>query len=373
MNENKTWAALDKLYDAATHPENWESALETFYEMYEGIGANLLILDSAQQQTLRYIAAGRNKEQFVQEIDQYFPSHPLTPYMAQNPQAKFFHSALVNDPALPGFHMYREWEKGVMEDNLFFVGEKLFSNASIDAMVTFVRPESEGHPSDEALTHFRRFMPHIRNAVAITQALDNKAISDYIMNSGHDVAGSGLLILSESGEILFCNQIAEDICQAQDGLTIKNRKFQAQRNKEQQQIEKMLFQAGKFGKQDSVSGDGALIVERPSGKMPYLVSILPYKNDPPIFSAHVPTTLAIIRDPERKIMRDLQALCDYFDLSHQEAKIVTCLLDNRGVNQIARSLNITVNAVHSSLRRIYKKTGVSGQVELTLLLSRYLG
>ena len=252
------------------------------------------------------------------------------------------------------------------------MGENLLATQDFDAMFTIMRPDVLGHPDRQDEILFRKFVPHVRHAVSITRALDNKAIAECIAQTRYEDTGIGIVVVSKEGHVLYSNAAAEAICHAQDGLTIKHRVFQAQRLRKQRLLEKMIFQAHGFQTKTHLSGDKHLTVERPSGAMPYYVSALPYKKTPPYLLDYNPTTVLIIRDPEARVLKNTRMLQDYLGLSPQEANLTARLAQGQDLKQIATALNISHETARFYLKNIYRKVGVSAQGKLIAFVSRLL-
>ena len=64
-----------------------------------------------------------------------------------------------------------------------------------------------------------------------------------------------------------------------------------------------------------------------------------------------------------------QSLAHRFDLSGREVEITRGVFDDLKENQIAGELKISPHTVHTHLGRLYRKLGVSGRVQLVVVLA----
>jgi DNA-binding CsgD family transcriptional regulator len=69
------------------------------------------------------------------------------------------------------------------------------------------------------------------------------------------------------------------------------------------------------------------------------------------------------------VIADWQTLADRFKLSCRELEITKRVFDDHKENQIAAELRISPHTVHTHLGRIYRKVGVSGRAQLTVVLA----
>ena len=179
----------------------------------------------------------------------------LGQYVASNAHQAFYHEGMFEREKMPHFHLYKDWERGILGTTINTVGETLFSTPQCDAMYNVARDDVLGMPTGEEEIRFRKFVPHIRNAVAMTRALDNKSIVDYVHQSDLEETGNGILVVSKTGHALYCNKMAERICAANDGLLIRNKVLHARCPKHQTELDAMFFTSSGFHAKASQFGD----------------------------------------------------------------------------------------------------------------------
>ena len=74
----------------------------------------------------------------------------------------------------------------------------------------------------------------------------------------------------------------------------------------------------------------------------------------------------------RTIRPTTAQLCEFYQLTSAQAKVVECLLQGQSPAEAAEQLHISVNTVRSHLRTIYSKLAVDNQTDLIRTVSQTL-
>jgi DNA-binding CsgD family transcriptional regulator len=189
-----------------------------------------------------------------------------------------------------------------------------------------------------------------------------------------DWLDAGFLIANAAGQLLFANEAAARILEAQDGLA--------------------LDAAGKIttGLVESTGGpsemedfptilaaarkrSGLIIsVQRPSGKLPLTLTLRPTRPEPSrSTNAEAGTVQVLVHDPERTASAGLTGLRELYGLTITEARLATLIMQGKTTEDCTGLLGIRRTTVKMHLRNLYGKTGVQRQSELVALLFASFG
>lgn len=113
----------------------------------------------------------------------------------------------------------------------------------------------------------------------------------------------------------------------------------------------------------------ALGARPPSTPVVLDISRLPLSNDRFSRNARV---LVIARKPARSAAGDVAALMAGYDLSRAEAEIALALLDGMDRREIAARRNVSEATVHSQMKAVFAKCGMTREAGLVALLARFL-
>jgi DNA-binding CsgD family transcriptional regulator len=103
---------------------------------------------------------------------------------------------------------------------------------------------------------------------------------------------------------------------------------------------------------------------RPSGKTPYVLTVLPLPPDYEPLTLFRPAVCVIIGDPAATTAPSSQRLQDAFGLTDAEARLVVLLLSGDDLRDAAAQLEITYGTARARLADIFQKTGTRPQAEL---------
>jgi DNA-binding CsgD family transcriptional regulator len=189
-----------------------------------------------------------------------------------------------------------------------------------------------------------------------------------------DLLNVGVAMTNLAGQLLFANRAAEQIMAAHDGLELTSRG-------------ELCVSRGSCNSSRAVVGErtaglmtlgtarnnSALIVQRPSGKRPFIVRLLPIngngvKTDPAALAA-----LVLILDPDSSVDAAEAELRQLYELTPTEARLASLLMEGKSLTECCEELEIGVRTGRVHLGNMFAKTGVHRQSQLVLLLLKSVG
>jgi DNA-binding CsgD family transcriptional regulator len=181
---------------------------------------------------------------------------------------------------------------------------------------------------------------------------------------------SGVAVLDRKGRLLDCNPIATQIFSADDGLRVRERMLEAPSGHDTRRLRRYLAAAAAETSAGQDVGCGCLLLSRPSGRRPFVLTAAPVARRP-LSGVDLPSDPAIllfIHDPALVPASAERRLRELFALSPAEARVAVALLDGEPVEAVAAQLHISAHTARSHLQSIYAKTGTNRQSALVRLL-----
>ncbi|MET0274437.1 MAG: helix-turn-helix transcriptional regulator [Phenylobacterium sp.] len=227
--------------------------------------------------------------------------------------------------------------------------------------------EREGHATEAAIAAFRRVAPHIEQAASLGLVMEKAATTRSALLDALSRKAEGVILLNRAGAPTFVNDAAQAILDARDGLGLARGAFVTRRLPETRRIAQLV--QGALAPATGQPG-GRVLVSRPSGKSPYVLSVMPA---PPVerFLAGASIgcivhlqDLAAVRLPSHEALREV------FGLSDREADLAIELVRCASLDRAAANARMALNTARNHLQSISRKTGARGQAELVRLLGR---
>ena len=175
----------------------------------------------------------------------------------------------------------------------------------------------------------------------------------------------GVLILDDAGQPVCVTPAAREMLDQADGLRLRGTHLHAAGAAEDRDLQQAIRDAIALARNGSGSSARALSVSRPSGlrDLGIVIQALPAAD-----VAARPSIAIFIRDPERTVAVENEALRHLFGLTPAEAEVARKLAEGLSLEQAAQSLHISRNTARAHLRSIFSKSGITRQSDLVRIL-----
>jgi DNA-binding CsgD family transcriptional regulator len=180
-----------------------------------------------------------------------------------------------------------------------------------------------------------------------------------------DRLGIGVLIVRERGEIVISNQEAQRILDADDGLhQAPGSRVSATDTGVATRLEAALRRAERAARLEEEGGTTAIEVLRRTDAEPYLVDVVPFRENGDEMGAAFSGVLLILIDPDHREMVSIQGLARSYGLTPMETLVCRMLAQGMTLRQIADTRSVSLDTVKSQSRAIYAKTNTRNRREL---------
>lgn len=243
-------------------------------------------------------------------------------------------------------------------------------NPDYYGLVSLNRSQNAGPFSDEQFGALRVLVPHFRNILQITNAMDALSLARGALAAALDSLSDGVVLTDNKGRAIYLNRAAERIIASNDGFSIKGGHLAADVVDDERALHRVIGQATRNQDADSFQRGGTCMIARPSGAPPWLVLATPCGDVHALAVAPLsPACTVLIRDQSRHDRDGMGRLRQIFGLTLQEAKVALAVAEGGGLTEAAEELGLSVLTVRNHLQRVFAKTGASRQAELARLVA----
>ncbi len=233
------------------------------------------------------------------------------------------------------------------------------------AMINITRGRHQPEFDDRDLALANRLSTHVATALRSAALLGWRAWSE--LADTIDQAADAMVVVDDEGAIMHLNPAARLLAEAGDGLRFNGRRLSADRRGDGQVLERAIARAA-AGPDPRIGG--MVPIQRGSGKRGLIAAVTPLPVDVSVLLGPRPRALITIVDPTRQ-PRSVEAdLATLFGLTRREAEVAQGLARGMTIAEVADLCGITLVTARNYLNRVLRKTEVSRQGELILLLSR---
>jgi DNA-binding CsgD family transcriptional regulator len=270
---------------------------------------------------------------------------------------------------------YNDWARpNGLHSGLFAV---LMRDSAVNGSVCLTAGSLDRDFDAEDLKFLSMLVPHLQRA---TQA--DTCIADAIRGAGAAAALSGLrqgvLLVAADGAVLYANPAAETITAEADGVSIEQGKLCAITPALTAALRQAVAASAAVPTDPLVAAtmaypDRVLRLERPSGRQPLAVLIVPLPHRTmEVWATALPVARAIVflTDLERETRPPLDILRRLYGLTAREAMLAIQISRGEGLQAVADHLGIARATAHTHLLRVFAKTDTRRQAELVRLVER---
>ncbi|MDP1632754.1 MAG: hypothetical protein Q8L66_15165 [Caulobacter sp.] len=363
-------AIVDRLHAAALGETSWTATLEHIAGIFGSTAAVLNLRDAADHVLAVEVHSPHTKE-FA--LDYY-----SSDLMAQDPRSAYLYTAspggVYFDAMLFDVEaMRRDPRVEAACDALgvtYQLGLNLRLPNDVRATLSVLSTDQEGHASETAITAFRRLAPHIEQACALGLIIEREAATRSALLEALASKADGLILLGRTGAVTFMNDAARAIVEAGDGLALTADGFLTRRLPETRHLQLMIIAAlARPGAADAAPVS-RMLVTRPSGRHPYVVSVMAAPASERFLSGQVVAGIIHLQDLAVTRLPSREALRAVFGLTDREADFAIELVRCADLTRAAANSVMSVNTARNHLHSILRKTGARGQTDAVQLLGR---
>jgi DNA-binding CsgD family transcriptional regulator len=348
------------IYATATAPDRWESAIRAIHMSLGGTGASLLrgggSVWSFHESTIS-VNALDSYAQYYYQFDYVLAALQEGPVGAVRTGAE-----VVVPNRNAEFHA--GWMRpNQLEDGLFV---RLNDGPQATCFILSTSDRSGSFDDPERVKAMNGLVVHLQQALHTQNRLTELANNNGALAGALEAVRHGIVIVGPAGRVLNLNSAAENILRAEDGLSHRHGCIAAT-GRSDHDLRRALNCAQADGTTEIPTGQ-AFICERPSGKRPYVIHVLPLSRPTSDETSRGPAALMLVVDPELENESPTALLRRLHKLTATEAEVALRISRGLSVMQIADEMSVSYQTVRTHLQHIFDKTDTHRQGELVRLL-----
>jgi DNA-binding CsgD family transcriptional regulator len=349
------------IYAAAVTPQHWEGAIRDIHRTLGGTGGALTMVDGV-----------------VRSIqDSILPAGAAKSYAEHYCRLDFVLAAVENGPVgavrtgtelispIRNSEFYADWLRPFeMEDGLLV---RLTSGPRPTCFIVNAPRGSESLEAPERMKLMSGLVPHLQQALRTQGRLAALAQHTVDLVGALEAVRHGVIIVGSGWWVINLNTAAERILRAEDGLQMCSARIAATGMQADHKLNRGLH-AALTDDGSKVRSGRSFVCERPSGKRPYVVHVLPLHLTAPDEISSEARALVLIIDPDQEPEPAAALLRRLYGLTIAEADVALHIARGANLTEISDQLSVSITTVRKHLQHVYDKTDTHRQAELVRLL-----
>jgi len=364
MDENTKFTQLStRLYDAATDATLWPEVLHDICSYFDSACIYIFAFDEKTGNVPFSLSHEFNEENQKEYEEHIIQVDPRGQFMLENPEVTIAYDYLHTSEREIDRSEYYNWLS--KSEFRYYLGTRTNSQDDISTFATLQRTRNQGHVEKDTIQSFSQLVPHLGKALQVTRKFANLDLRAATTANAIEQMSLGVLFVNTKFQITYVNTAANNILATKDGLILKAKGLQAIRRADNDRLQQLLGNA--VGRNSSRVGS-SLSLERPLGRRPYTLLIVPLPHDYLLFETERPAAAIFITDADQHRKMPEKALQQMFGLTSAEARLAALFATGKRLSEVAGQLGVTEGTARSQLKSIFRKTGTHHQAELIQLL-----
>ena len=352
------------ILEATCEAGDWEGFVRRFGEVVYGASPGLYLHDG--EDSLLQVTPAYDPS-WKRAYDEYYLARDVRrPHIrALAPRTVYVGQELVADAELCRSEFYNDF---LRPQGFFHVlGAVIVKEEGRIGVLRVLRPRSQPFGAEER-AFLQRILPHLARALDVHQRLNAMRAERDANAEVLDRFGGGVVLLDRRGNLLAANRYAESLLRSADGLLSVQGSLITSAPRDGVLLRRLIEAVAARDPRRAEAAGGALVVRRPSGRMPYQVLVSPLAAP---WLASAPRHAAVVlyvTDPERGPEADEAAICRYLGLTPAEGGVVLAVARGLSLDEVARERGISLATVRTHVKRSLAKAGVGRQADLVRLV-----
>lgn len=357
---------IGAIYDCALDPERWPSACRTIADLCTSTGGGICVHDLKQVHNDQLFVFGYQPA-FLEKLGSQFADSPMA--IADIVSNVGDVNSLAREPReLIESRFYREvLEPYGLRDIIWFPALRTGGRmASLHAS----RGEMKPYYQQRDVQLFRLLSPHVCRALAISDALDIRALRSEMLEKTLDGLSAGVFLAARDGHVVYMNAAGERQVRASHSIRLIHNRLSAVDPAARAALAKSMDAATRADDASSWSEHSVAIPDVGGGGGGYVATLLPIEGGERsgVLAPFAASVAVFVQDPIQVPLMPGEAFARLHGLTGGELRVLLALSQGLGGMESAEMLGISEPTVRTHLQRIYSKTGTTRQSDLLSLL-----
>jgi DNA-binding CsgD family transcriptional regulator len=353
------------IYDCALNPQQWPDTCQKIAHLCESTGGGICVHDLRHTQNDQLFVFGY-QQAFLEKLGQHY---------AQSPMAASDVVADVGDVSalsmerhdLIESRFFREvLQPFGLQDIIWFPA--LRTGGRMASMHVSRREKSRNYRQRE-ISLFKLLSPHVCRVLAISDALDIRALRSEMLERTLDGLVSGVFLTGRDGRVVYMNAAAERQIKTGNSIRIVNNRVFPTDPATRAALSKAIGEAARDDV-DRETSEHSLAIPDVDGGRGYVATLLPVERGQrrDIIAPFAASVAVFTKDPIEAPLMPGEAFARLYKLTGAELRVLLALAQGLGAKEAADMLGISEPTVRTHLQHIFAKTDTFRQADLLRLL-----
>ena len=354
---------IEAIYDCALEPNRWHHTVRMVAEMCRSQWCVLGITNAASGRSELTFELGFDEDFWRLHEGKYKGMNPYFGPLQLMPVGVVATSAmLVDDHDFFESRFYQELCKpfGVIDT----MGFKVVQTGGRMGLFALNSIKPHTRYGDAEIRLLSLLAPHVCRSVAISDALNLKAIKSEALEATLDALASGVYLTDCEGRIVYMNLAAERQVKTSNALRIVSNRLSPVDHMARAALAKAIAEA--TTDEAEMSSGGITLALPGDDNMGLVATILPLNRGERrnLLGSFAATAAVFVQDPIVVPPLPGEAFAKLYGLTGSELRVLLAMAPGLSVKEAAEILGIGDTTAKTHLQNIYAKTGTSKQTEL---------
>jgi DNA-binding CsgD family transcriptional regulator len=348
----------------------WPGVLEQVGRFVGGPSASLISQDTVRQTGNIYYAWGDDPEFRRLYFEKYITLNPLTPMALFVDAGKVVSATdLMSWEEMQESRFFKEWVQPQGFGDIVFAN--LEKGITSYAVFTVTRRERDGMVDEGMRRRMGMLVPHVRRAVLVGKVIDLKTIEAAAFADTLDGLTAGMLLVDGKGRIAHANASGQAMLADGDVIRAVGGRLAAADPAANVTLHE-IFSAAAEG-DNGVGARGIAVPLSSEGPERHVAHVLPLTSGArrKAGASYAAVAAVFVQKAALDLQSPLEILSKLYRLTPGELRVLLGIVEINSIQRVAEMLGISEATVKTHLRRVYEKTGTTGQVELVKLVAGY--
>lgn len=369
--EDRFYAAVEAIYDAALEPARWPEALQAITDVFDDVGTVMLW----QRDDGGFGSIVSPRLELSQKEYQEAGWHLRDTRSIRAVERSLW----MRRDALTERHFISDEEIAV--DPFYYdflhrhglrwcAGVGIAPDRHVAVGLAVQRAAAKAAYSDAELDLATKLGRHVEKSLRLSIRLLDARLANIGLGEALARLGIGVFALDSLKRVVFANPAAERLLGA--GLAIVNQRLVAEASSESVIMDQAFDQMIRAMPPDLTREPRPILIQNRSTERPLAVYVLPIAASGTMTEQFLTHTRAIVLviNSKAEDPADPAIVRDVLGLTLGEARVAALVGSGMTPRDAAATLRITEDSVRTILKRVFSKVGVSRQSELAVLMTK---
>jgi DNA-binding CsgD family transcriptional regulator/PAS domain-containing protein len=356
---------IGAIYDCALDPQRWPDTCRKIAALCESTAGGICVHDLRHAQNDQLFVFGYQPE-FLETLGQHYAQSPMAASDVVANIGEVSALSMERDELLES-RFYQDVLKPFgLQDIIWFPALRTGGRmASMHAS----RREQAPHYQQREISLFKLLSPHVCRVLAISDALDIRAVRSEMLERTLDGLVAGVFLAARDGRVVYMNAAAERQIRTGNSIRIVNNRISAADATTRAALSKAIDEAARDDIDKEMS-QHSLAIPDVDGGIGYVATLLPVQRGQrrDIVAPFAAAVAVFTKDPVQAPLMPGEAFARLYGLTGAELRVVLALAQGLGGKEAADMLGISETTVRTHLRHIFSKTDTARQADLLRLL-----